>query len=131
MRAFRSLLAAVFFLAAGPAFAQPIEGVPNFKECKDDLLDRAMKDGVTLGISPSPPYSSLDPSSNKAEGLDVEINEAALKWIASLSPTQPVVKPRRHPRAGGTKIARSGNKRDRGPVFSSWQSRAPEGEHHA
>ena len=81
MRAFRSLLAAVFFLAAGPAFAQPIEGVPNFKECKDDSLDRAMKDGVTLGISPSPPYSSLDPSSNKAEGLDVEINEAALKWI--------------------------------------------------
>lgn len=37
MRAFRSVLAAVFFLAAGPAIAQPIEGVPNFKECKDDL----------------------------------------------------------------------------------------------
>ena len=32
------------------------------------------------GSSPSPPYSSLAPGSDKAEGLDVEINEAALKW---------------------------------------------------
>ena len=69
MRVFRSLLAALVYFAAGPAIAQQIEGVPNFKECKDDSLDRAMKDGVTLGISPSPPYSSLEPTSKKAEGL--------------------------------------------------------------
>ena len=45
------------------------------------LSTNAKQNGITLGISPSPPYSSLDPGSNKASGLDVEIHEAALKWI--------------------------------------------------
>jgi len=74
-------VAAAFMLAAPAAYAQQIEGVPNFKNCKDDSLDRAMSNGVTLGISPSPPYSSLDPNSKKAEGLDVEIHQAALNWL--------------------------------------------------
>src|SRR3954469_582250 len=74
-------VAAAFMLWAPAAYAQQIEGVPNFKNCKDDSLDRAMSNGVTLGISPSPPYSSLDPNSKKAEGLDVEIHQAALNWI--------------------------------------------------
>jgi ABC-type amino acid transport substrate-binding protein len=81
MTALRIFITAIFVLIAGPAMAQQIEGVPNFKECKDDSLDKALKDGITLGISPSPPYSSLDPNSKKADGLDVEINEAALAWI--------------------------------------------------
>src|SRR6266511_3413712 len=81
MRVVGGLIAAVFLCLASPAVAQQIEGIPNFKGCKDDSLDRAMKDGITLGISPSPPYSSLDPNTKKADGLDVEIHEAALNWI--------------------------------------------------
>jgi len=77
----RSLLAAMFLMIAAPAFAQQIEGQPNFKDCNDGSLTKAMTDGITLGISPSPPYSNLDPNSGKADGLDVEINEAALHWI--------------------------------------------------
>jgi polar amino acid transport system substrate-binding protein len=81
MTALRILMAAILVMIASPAYAQQIEGVPNFKECKDGSLDKAFKDGITLGISPSPPYSSIEPNSKKAEGLDVEINEAALNWI--------------------------------------------------
>ena len=81
MKVLSSLMAAAVLCLATPVLAQQIEGIPNFKSCKDDSLDRAMKDGITLGISPSPPYSSLDPNTKKAEGLDVEIHEAALAWI--------------------------------------------------
>ena len=81
MKLARIAVAAVFLLATTSAFAQQIEGVANFKDCKDGSLDKALSDGVTLGISPSPPYSSLDPNTKKAEGLDVEINEAALGWL--------------------------------------------------
>jgi len=81
MRILAGLTAAAFLCLASPVSAQQIEGIPNFKNCKDDSLDRAMTDGITLGISPSPPYSSLDPNTKKAEGLDVEIHQAALKWI--------------------------------------------------
>jgi polar amino acid transport system substrate-binding protein len=77
----RSLLAAIFLLVATPAFAQQIEGKAGFKGCADGSLDKAIADGITLGISPSPPYSNLDPNTNKADGLDVEINEAALRWL--------------------------------------------------
>jgi polar amino acid transport system substrate-binding protein len=67
---------------AGPAPAQEFrhEAVPLFDNCGDPSLSKAQSEGVTLGISPSPPYSSLEPGSDKAQGLDVEINEAALKW---------------------------------------------------
>jgi polar amino acid transport system substrate-binding protein len=56
------------------------EAVPLFDNCGDPSLAKAQSEGVTLGISPSPPYSSLEPGSDKAQGLDIEINEAALKW---------------------------------------------------
>ena len=81
MKLAKIAVAAVLLLVTTPAFAQQIEGVANFKDCKDGSLDKALSDGVTLGISPSPPYSSLDPNTKKAEGLDVEINEAALSWL--------------------------------------------------
>ena len=70
-------------LAAGGAAAQEAryEAAPSFDHCGDASLLKAQKDGVTLGVSPSPPYSSLDPQSGKASGLDVEINEAALQWL--------------------------------------------------
>ena len=77
----RSAIAAILMLLAAPAFGQQIEGKADFKNCSDGSLDRAIKDGVTLGISPSPPYSNLDPNTKKADGLDVEISEAALHWL--------------------------------------------------
>jgi polar amino acid transport system substrate-binding protein len=77
----RSAIAAILMLLAAPAFGQQIEGKADFKDCSVGSLDRAIKDGVTLGISPSPPYSNLDPNTKKADGLDVEIGEAALHWL--------------------------------------------------
>jgi polar amino acid transport system substrate-binding protein len=77
----RSAIASILILLTAPAFAQQIEGKADFKNCSDGSLDRALTEGVTLGISPSPPYSNLDPNTKKADGLDVEINEAALHWL--------------------------------------------------
>jgi polar amino acid transport system substrate-binding protein len=57
------------------------EAVPQFENCGDPSYEKAVKDGVTLGISPSPPYSSIDPNTKQASGLDVEINEGALHWM--------------------------------------------------
>jgi polar amino acid transport system substrate-binding protein len=57
------------------------EAVPQFEKCGDPSYDKAVKNGITLGISPSPPYSSIDPSTKQASGLDVEINEGALHWM--------------------------------------------------
>ncbi len=55
---------------------------PNFEACAgDSSLANALANGITLGISPSPPYTSLDPATGKAAGLDVEIVEAALDWL--------------------------------------------------
>ena len=79
----RTALVALFVAMAGMASAQEFktEAQPLFDNCGDPSLANARQNGITLGISPSPPYSSLDPGSNKASGLDVEIHEAALKWI--------------------------------------------------
>jgi polar amino acid transport system substrate-binding protein len=68
------------WVGAAPAQEFRHEAVPLFDNCGDPSLAKAQADGLTLGISPSPPYSSLEPGSDKAQGLDVEINEAALKW---------------------------------------------------
>jgi polar amino acid transport system substrate-binding protein len=75
-------LACLIVAFAAPCAAQEFrfEAVPLFDNCGDPSLAKAQADGVILGISPSPPYSSIAPGSDKAEGLDVEINEAALKW---------------------------------------------------
>ena len=76
-------LAMILGLFASAAVAQEFqhEASPLFENCGDPSYQRAMQDGLTLGISPSPPYTSLDPATGKASGLDVEINEAALKWM--------------------------------------------------
>jgi polar amino acid transport system substrate-binding protein len=79
----RIVLAVACLIAfTGVATAQEFrhEAVPLFDNCGDPSLAQARSDGLTLGISPSPPYSSLEPGSDKAAGLDVEINEAALHW---------------------------------------------------
>ncbi len=56
------------------------EATPTFDNCGDQSYQKAIKDGITLGISPSPPYTFME-GNNKAGGIDVEINEAALKWM--------------------------------------------------
>lgn len=78
----KTVLTAIFVVVAGSAMAQEFqhEATPLFDNCGDPSLTKARTDGITLGISPSPPYSSLDPSTKKAAGLDVELAEAALKW---------------------------------------------------
>jgi hypothetical protein len=65
----RSAIASILILLTAPAFAQQIEGKADFKNCSDGSLGRALTEGVTLGISPSPPYSNLDPNTKKADGL--------------------------------------------------------------
>ncbi|QIB33089.1 transporter substrate-binding domain-containing protein [Ancylobacter pratisalsi] len=74
-----ALLAAVVSVSASAQEFQ-FEAPPLFDNCGDASLARAKAEGVTLGFSPSPPYSSLDPATKKAGGLDVELVEAALKW---------------------------------------------------
>jgi polar amino acid transport system substrate-binding protein len=73
-----SLFVAVASVAAAEDFQH--EATPLFDNCGDPSLAKARADGITLGISPSPPYSSIDPNTKQAGGLDVELNEAALKW---------------------------------------------------
>ena len=65
MTAMKSLFAALLLVTATPAFAQQVEGIPNFEACGDKSLAKAMKVGVTLGISPSPPYSWLNPEARR------------------------------------------------------------------
>ena len=67
--------------AVAQDFAPQFEAVPLFDKCGDGSYERAVKDGIALGISPSPPYSSIDPNTKRAAGLDVEINEGALHWM--------------------------------------------------
>lgn len=78
-----ALFGAVLIAFTGQAVAQEaqFEAPPLFDSCGDPSLEKAKTEGVTLGISPSPPYSSLDPATGSASGLDVEINEAALEWL--------------------------------------------------
>src|SRR5579871_5687190 len=57
------------------------EAVPMFENCGDGSYDRAVKDGVTIGIGPNPVYSYIDPQTKQAMGLDVEIHKAVLDWL--------------------------------------------------
>jgi polar amino acid transport system substrate-binding protein len=74
-------LALSLFISTASAEEFQHEASPLFDACGDGSYQKAVEDGITLGISPSPPYTSLDPATGKASGLDVEINEAALKWM--------------------------------------------------
>jgi polar amino acid transport system substrate-binding protein len=59
----------------------PFEAVPLFSNCGDGSYDRAVKDGITLGIAPIPVYSNIDPQTKQPIGLDVQINQAVLGWL--------------------------------------------------
>jgi polar amino acid transport system substrate-binding protein len=68
--------------AASPdrAFAEEYEVSPNFMHCGDGSYERAVKDGITLGISPIPPYVVVDATTNEVSGVDAEIVNTALDW---------------------------------------------------
>ncbi len=86
MRSIATLVLAIMLIAgaglrAAVAQEHTFEAVPLFENCGDGSYDRAVKDGITLGIAPIPVYSNLDPQTKKAVGLDVDINEAVLNWL--------------------------------------------------
>ena len=79
----RLYLLAVALVVAGlssgaASAAKKYEAPPFVGACGDSSYEDAKSKGVTLGISPSPPYSSIDPASNVASGIDVEIHQAVL-----------------------------------------------------
>jgi ABC-type amino acid transport substrate-binding protein len=76
-------IAMASLLAASYALAQEFhfEAEPLIKDCGDPSYDKAVKDGITLGIAPAPLYSGIDPQTQNAYGMDVEIHQAALGWL--------------------------------------------------
>ncbi|MGF7159431.1 ABC-type amino acid transport substrate-binding protein [Rhodoligotrophos appendicifer] len=82
MRFSVAVTALLLGLGAGSAVAQelPHEATPLIENCGDGSYEKAKTEGIVVGISPSPPFTSLNPGTQKAEGLEVEIDEAALKW---------------------------------------------------
>ncbi|MGB3537030.1 MAG: transporter substrate-binding domain-containing protein [Mesorhizobium sp.] len=82
MRTFIAATALLLGLGIGGATAQEFqnEASPLFDNCGDPSYETAKANGITVGISPSPPFTSLNPDTQKAEGLEVEIDEAAIKW---------------------------------------------------
>ena len=79
-----SAAAAALLMGLGVSFATAQEfqneASPLFENCGDASYEKAKTEGITVGISPSPPFTSLNPETQKAEGLEVEIDEAAIKW---------------------------------------------------
>jgi ABC-type amino acid transport substrate-binding protein len=85
--AFRTMVAlgiAGVFLGT-PAFAEDPEffqeSKPMFDNCGDPSLTKAQKDGITLGFSVNPPEAWLDESTKQPNGIDWDINKAALDWM--------------------------------------------------
>jgi ABC-type amino acid transport substrate-binding protein len=70
---------------SGPALAQEkdfhFEIPAVFANCGDGSFEKAVKEGVTLGIGPTPPYGWVDPETKQIRGIDAEINEAVLKHL--------------------------------------------------
>lgn len=83
MRALLTLAVAVVSLAlSGGAYAEKkYEAPPFVGACGDNSYENAKANGITLGISPSPPYSSIDPATGVASGIDVEMHQAVLAWM--------------------------------------------------
>ena len=77
-------LAAAAFLAAPVRAAEPsffYEAHPHFESCGEDSYQRAVKDGITLGMGNSPPKLWQDEASKQPSGVDWEIQKAALDWM--------------------------------------------------
>jgi polar amino acid transport system substrate-binding protein len=57
------------------------EAKPDFAVCGDGSYARAVKDGITLGMGVSPPKVWLDQATNQPQGVDWELQKAALDWM--------------------------------------------------
>jgi polar amino acid transport system substrate-binding protein len=72
-------------IVALPAMAQEQtffnESKPMFDNCGDPSLAKVQKDGITLGFSVNPPEAWLDEQTKQANGIDWDINKAALDWM--------------------------------------------------
>src|SRR5580692_3410818 len=70
---------------AAPAFAQQsdyfFETKPMFDNCADGSLDRAIKNGITLGFSQIPPEEIYDQNTKKISGIDWDVNRAVADWL--------------------------------------------------
>jgi polar amino acid transport system substrate-binding protein len=71
-------------IVAPPAFADDPaffnESQPMFDNCGDGSLAKAQKEGITLGFSNNPPEAWLDEQTKQPNGIDWDINKAALDW---------------------------------------------------
>lgn len=63
------------------ATAQTYEIAPSLEACSDASYKKARSEGIVIGIAEAPPYSSIDPKTGEATGIDVEINKAVLDWM--------------------------------------------------
>jgi polar amino acid transport system substrate-binding protein len=74
--------ALILLFGTAPVYAQEkqFESTPAFDGCGDPSYEKAKSEGVTIAISPSQPFSFLDPKTNEALGIEVEIGRAALNW---------------------------------------------------
>ncbi len=86
MRLTVGVVAMLFSLGAGAAYAQEFknEASPLFDNCGDPSYEKAKTDGITVGISPSPPFTSLNPDTQKAEGLVIATKKAFSAVFLSL-----------------------------------------------
>lgn len=78
----RTILAAAFStLGAAGIAAQTYELAPSPETCSDASYDKSRAAGIVIGIAEAPPYSSVDPQTGEASGIDAEINKAVLDWM--------------------------------------------------
>nr|WP_283949672.1 ABC transporter substrate-binding protein [Limobrevibacterium gyesilva] len=52
-----------------------------FDNCGDGSLAKAQNEGITLGFSQNPPEAWLDEKTKQPNGIDWDINKAALDWM--------------------------------------------------
>lgn len=75
------LAAALSTIGASGIAAQTYEVGPSLETCSDASYDKSREAGIVIGIAEAPPYSSIDPKTGEATGIDVEINKAVLDWM--------------------------------------------------
>lgn len=81
-----SIAFAVFSLAAVTAStaqaADPYYELPaDYSACSDNSYQKAVENGVKLGVAPAMPWSGIDPATGKAIGIDVELHAEVLKYM--------------------------------------------------
>ena len=79
MLGFAAMLAPPPAMAADATFF--FETKPDFDNCGDGSMARALKDGVTLGFSQIPPEEIYDEKTKETSGIDWDVNKAVLDWL--------------------------------------------------